>query len=58
MRCRTRPTGGLRGDAAHQGFADGAADQQDGPQRDASVLAWPIKRVVIAHDQLLTAGVA
>ena len=27
-----RTTGDLRRDAAHEGFADGAADQQDGPQ--------------------------
>src|SRR5205814_6589558 len=27
--------GDLRGDAAHEGFADGAADQQDGQQRRA-----------------------
>src|SRR6516225_8595978 len=27
-----QPAGGLRGDAAHEGFADGAANQQDGPQ--------------------------
>ena len=30
-----RPAGDLRRDAAHEGFADGAADQQDGPQRCA-----------------------
>ena len=30
-----QPAGDLRGDTAHEGFADGAADQQDGPQRCA-----------------------
>ena len=30
-----RTAGDLRGDAAHEGFADGAANQQDGPQRCA-----------------------
>src|SRR5947208_2764332 len=30
-----RSAGDLRGDAAHEGFADGAADQQDGSQRRA-----------------------
>ena len=27
-----RPAGDLRRDAAHEGFTDGAANQQDGPQ--------------------------
>ena len=27
-----QPAGDLRGDAAHEGFTDGAANQQDGPQ--------------------------
>src|SRR6516225_5039120 len=31
----SRTAGDLRGDAAHEGFADGAANQQDGPQRCA-----------------------
>src|SRR5260370_11366175 len=30
-----RAAGDLRRDAAHEGFADGAANQQDGPQRRA-----------------------
>src|SRR6516164_7566300 len=30
-----QPAGDLRGDAAYEGFADGAANQQDGPQRCA-----------------------
>jgi transposase len=30
-----QPAGDLRGDTAHEGFADGAANQQDGPQRCA-----------------------
>src|ERR1700686_1975069 len=32
---RERPAGDLRRDAAHEGSVDGAADQQDGPQRCA-----------------------
>src|SRR5215471_12431827 len=31
----SRSAGDLRRDAAHEGFADGAADQQNGPQRCA-----------------------
>src|SRR5437763_16986794 len=52
-----RPAGDLRRDAAHEGFADGAADQQDGPQRCARDRAddagWPVQAGATQQQRML-----